>query len=198
MRTSRLESFSDGVFAVLLTIMVLDLKAPAHVTATSLSTLAPTFLSYLLSYVMVAIIWTNHHNVLSMIERADTRILWLNNHLLIWVSFTPFVTSLVGQDHQSALAAALYGAVMCGSAAAFALFRWAIARRSGGDAGLEALHSVAHRRNLCAVLIYGASVPLAFLSPLVSYAIFVALALWFFVPRIALPDRESSAADTAE
>ena len=186
MRTNRLEAFSDGVLAIVITIMVLELKAPERLTVEELLHALPVLMSYLLSFVMVAIVWVNHHHVFQLVEHVDARVLWLNNHLLLWVSLTPFVTSVVGQNSDAPLAAALYGGVMFGSASAFALLRHAIAAHSGDAAHVAPLHRKAHIRNAIGVLAYLASMPLAYWSPKLSYAIFVAVALMYFVPETGI------------
>ena len=183
MRTNRLEAFSDGVLAIVITIMVLELKAPDKLTVDELLRAVPVLMSYLLSFVMVAIVWVNHHHVFQLAERVDARVLWLNNHLLLWVSLTPFVTAVVGKNSAVPLAAVLYGGVMFGSALALALLRRAIAARSVDTARVAQLHRRAHIRNAIGVVAYLASMPLAYWSPKISYAIFVAVALMYFLPE---------------
>jgi len=183
LRTNRLEAFSDGVLAIVITIMVLDLKAPERLTVEELLRDVPILMSYLLSFVMVAIVWVNHHQVFQLTERVDARVLWLNNHLLLWVSLTPFVTSVVGRNSDVPLAAVMYGGVMFGSAFAFALLRRAIAAQGTEGAHVAQLHRRAHIRNAIGVVAYLASMPLAFWSPKLSYAIFVAVALMYFLPE---------------
>ena len=186
MRTNRLEAFSDGVLAIVITIMVLELKAPDKLTVEELLRDVPVLMSYLLSFVMVAIVWVNHHQVFQLTERVDTRVLWLNNHLLLWVSLTPFVTAVVGKNSEVPLAAALYGGVMFGSAFAFALLRRAIAAQVAGAAHVARLHRRAHVRNAIGVVAYLASIPLAYWSTRLSYAIFVAVALMYFLPETGM------------
>ena len=186
MRTNRLEAFSDGVLAIVITIMVLELKAPEKLTVEALLHDVPVLMSYLLSFVMVAIVWVNHHHVFQIVERVDARVLWLNNHLLLWVSLTPFVTAVVGKNSDVPLAAVLYGGVMFGSAFAFALLRRAIAAHSVGAAHIDRLHRRAHIRNAIGVVAYLASMPLAYVSPKLSYAIFAAVALMYFLPEAGI------------
>ncbi|HEY9024953.1 MAG TPA: TMEM175 family protein [Burkholderiaceae bacterium] len=183
MRTNRLEAFSDGVLAIVITIMVLELKAPDKLTMEELLGDMPVLMSYLLSFVMVAIVWVNHHHVFQLAEHVDARVLWLNNHLLLWVSLTPFVTAVVGKNSDVPLAAALYGGVMFGSALAFALLRRAIAALGADAAHVARLHRRAHVRNAIGIGAYLVSIPLAYLSPKLSYAIFVAVALMYFLPE---------------
>jgi uncharacterized membrane protein len=152
LRANRLEAFSDGVLAIVITIMVLELKAPDRLTVEALMHDMPVLMSYLLSFVMVAVVWVNHHHAFQLVERVDARVLWLNNHLLLWVSLTPFVTAVVGKNSGVPLAAVLYGGVMCGSVFAFALLRRAIAARSVDAAQVARLHRRAHVRNAVGVL----------------------------------------------
>jgi len=196
LRTNRLEAFSDGVLAIVITIMVLELKAPDKLTVEELLRDVPVLMSYLLSFVMVAIVWVNHHRVFQLTERVDTRVLWLNNHLLLWVSLTPFVTAVVGKNSELPLAAALYGGVMFGSAFAFALLRRAIAAQSAGAAHIVRLHRRAHVRNAIGVAAYLASMPLAYWSTRLSYAIFVAVALMYFLPEPGI--RRAGPADAGD
>src|SRR5271167_1214855 len=118
MGTNRLEAFSDGVIAVIITIMVSELKVPGDTTLGSLRSVAPQFLSYLLSFLVVAIMWVNHHHLLHSARRADARLLWSNNNLLFWMSLVPFVTAYMGNSPRDPRAVALYGLIMfmCGSA----------------------------------------------------------------------------------
>src|SRR5437879_11952190 len=112
MNTNRMEAFSDGVIAIIITIMVLELRVPHEATIAALRPVAPVFLSYLLSFIFLGIYWSNHHHMLQACEHVDGRVLWANLHLLFWLSLTPFVTARVGENHFTAWPAALYGAVM--------------------------------------------------------------------------------------
>src|SRR5271169_5675665 len=126
MGTNRLEAFSDGVIAVIITIMVLELKVPRDTTLSSLRSLAPQFLSYLLSFLVVAIMWVNHHHLLHSARRADARLLWSNNTLLFFMSLVPFVTAYMGNNCWDPRAVALYGFVLALCSISFFLLRWAI------------------------------------------------------------------------
>ena len=126
MGTNRLEAFSDGVIAVIITIMVLELKVPRDTTLTSLRSLMPQFLSYLLSFMVVAIMWVNHHHMMHSARRADARLLWSNNTLLFWMSLVPFVTAYMGNNHRDPRAVALYGIVLTLCSVSFLLLRMAI------------------------------------------------------------------------
>src|ERR1700680_5271317 len=126
MGTNRLEAFSDGVIAVIITIMVLELKMPRDTSMASLRSLAPQFLSYLLSYLVVAIMWVNHHHMLHSARRADAFLLWSNNTLLFWMSLVPFVTAFMRHHPRDPRAVALYGIVLTLCSLSFALLRSAI------------------------------------------------------------------------
>src|SRR5436853_308860 len=126
MGTNRLEAFSDGVIAIIVTIMVLELKLPPDGTPQALARIAPTVLSYMLSFVVVAIMWVNHHQLIHAARRADGRLLWSNNFLLFCMSLIPFATAYLGQHYTDALPAALYGAVMTTCGLGFTWLRAAI------------------------------------------------------------------------
>src|SRR5258705_11179000 len=119
MAKSRMEAFSDGVIAVLITILVLELKVPHEPTLTALAPVAPVFLSYVLSFVFLGIYWSNHHHLLQAVKHVDGRVLWANLHLLFWLSLIPFVTGWVGENHFSSWPVALFGAVMLLAAIAY-------------------------------------------------------------------------------
>src|SRR5512140_1644117 len=112
LRKNRIEGFSDGVVAIIITIMVLELKVPHDATPEALLRLTPVFLSYALSFVVVAILWVNHHHLVHTLEQANGRVLWLNNHLLFWLSLVPFTTAYMGENHVAPLPVALYGLVL--------------------------------------------------------------------------------------
>src|SRR6185369_5530099 len=144
---NRLEGFSDGVVAIIITIMVLELKVPRDASAQALLQLTPVFLSYALSFLVVAIIWVNHHHLLHTLEHVTGRILWLNNHLLFWLSLVPFTTGFMGENHLAPLAVALYGLVLFFSGVAFDLLRREIARQQADDPELVTLHLRSDRTN---------------------------------------------------
>src|SRR2546425_10905954 len=122
MTKSRLEAFSDGVIAIIITIMVLELRVPHDASWRALAPIAPVFLSYLLSFLFLGIYWSNHHHLLQVVEHVNGRVLWANLHLLFWLSLTPFVTAWMGQNHFAAVPAALFGVgVLCAAVAYFIL-----------------------------------------------------------------------------
>jgi uncharacterized membrane protein len=193
MGTNRLEAFSDGVIAVIITIMVLELKFPRDTTLVSLRSLLPQFLSYLLSFLVVAIMWVNHHHMLHSARRADARLLWANNNLLFWMSLVPFVTAFMGNSPRDPRAVALYGVVLSFCSVAFALLRWGILQHHRDNPEMFHYHRRNAFKNVYSLLLYIASVPLAFIDVRVSYFIFVFVALSYFVPERKLAEAESNA-----
>src|SRR5277367_6295249 len=183
MGTNRLEAFSDGVIAVIITIMVLELKVPRDTTWASMRGVLPQFLSYLLSFLVVAIMWVNHHHMLRAARRADARLLWSNNLLLFWMSLVPFVTAYMGNNHRDSRAVALYGLIMfmCGSA--FSILRAAIAAHHRENPDMILYHHRSQLKNVFSVLLYAASVPLAFYDVRLSFTIFAFVALSYFLPE---------------
>jgi uncharacterized membrane protein len=183
MGTNRLEAFSDGVIAVIITIMVLEMKVPRDTTLNSLLSIAPQFLAYLLSFLVVAIMWVNHHHLVHAARRADAHLLWSNNNLLFWMSLIPFVTAYMGNNYRDSRAVALYGVVLflCGSA--FAILRSAIARHHRDNEDMLLYHHRSQLKNLFSAALYAASVPLAFVDVRISFFIFAFVALSYFLPE---------------
>jgi len=179
---NRLEGFSDGVVAIIITIMVLELKVPRDASAQALLQLTPVFLSYALSFLVVAIIWVNHHHLLHTLTQVSGRILWLNNHLLFWLSLVPFTTGYMGENHLAPLPVALYGLVLFFCGAAFDLLRRAIAKGQADDPTLAALHRRSDRTNAISAFLYLASVPLAWVSVWLSMFIFLLVPVVYFMP----------------
>jgi uncharacterized membrane protein len=193
MGTNRLEAFSDGVIAVIITIMVLELKLPRDTDLGSLRSLVPQLLSYVLSFVTVAIMWVNHHHFLRSARRADARLLWSNNFLLFWMSLVPFVTALMGSHYHDPRSAALYGVVMCFCSLAFALVRTAITQHHRDNPEVLGYHHRMWRKNVYSLLLYAAGVALAFVDVRISYAIFAFVALSYFLPERKLAEEEDVA-----
>jgi uncharacterized membrane protein len=158
--TNRLEAFSDGVIAVIITIMVLELKPPRDTSLASLRNLAPEFLSYLLSFLVVAIMWVNHHHMLHAARRADARLLWSNNALLFWMSLVPFVTAYMGDHSRDPRAVAVYGVVLSLCSVSFAVLRSAIIEHHRDNPEMVRYHRRIQSKNLQSLLLYLASIPL--------------------------------------
>ncbi len=188
MGANRLEAFSDGVIAVIITIMVLELKPPRDTTLASLRSILPQFLSYILSFVVVAIMWVNHHHFLHAARRADARLLWSNNFLLFWMSLVPFVTAFMGNNHRDPRAVALYGVVLSFCSLSFALLRMAIAQHHRDNPDEFRYHRRMRSKNVYSLLLYMASVPLAFVDVRISFFIFVFVALSYFLPERKLAE----------
>ena len=188
MSKNRLEAFSDGVIAIIITIMVLDLKVPEHgkVDWVDLKPVIPVFSSYVLSFIYVGIYWNNHHHMLHATKSVSGGILWANLHLLFWLSLFPFTTGWMGeswleQNRLAAVPTALYGIVLLMAAIAYEILQLTIIRREGRHAMLAAAIGADWKGKLSPVL-YLAAIPLAFVSPWISNALFVSVAVIWFVP----------------
>ena len=181
MQKSRLEALSDGVIAIIITIMVLELKVPHGTELTDLTPLVPVFLSYVLSFIYVGIYWNNHHHMLHAVRSVSGPILWANLHLLFWLSLIPFVTGLIGENHISALPVALYGFVLLMSAAAFTILTVMLVRHEGQRSAIAAAIGRDFKGKV-SILIYAIAIPLAFFSPVVSIAMYVVVAGIWLIP----------------
>ncbi|HEY7726238.1 MAG TPA: TMEM175 family protein [Anaeromyxobacteraceae bacterium] len=181
MTRNRLEAFSDGVIAIVITIMVLELRPPHGTGFQDLAPLVPKLLSYLLSFVFLAIYWNNHHHLMQAVQRVDGRVLWANVHLLFWLSLTPFVTAWVGEHHAAPLPVAAYGGVLLLSAVAYFLLTRALLALHPADSALaRALGR--DWKGKASVVAYAAAIPLAFASRWTAIAIYVAVAVAWWVP----------------
>ena len=181
MSKGRLEAFSDGVFAVIITIMVLELKVPHGGDWRVLQPLVPAFLAYVLSFIFLGIYWNNHHHMLHMTERINGGILWANLHLLFWLSLVPFTTAWMGDNHVAPLPTAVYGVVLLMDAIAYTLLQELIIRAQGPHSKLKA--AVGHDlKGRVSAALYVAAIPLAFVRPYISVGIYVTVALTWLVP----------------
>jgi len=181
MPKTRLEAFSDGVIAVIITIMVLEMKVPHGADFASLEPLVPVFLAYVLSYVYVGIYWNNHHHLMHAVERINGAILWANLHLLFWLSLVPFVTGWVSENHFAPWPVALYGVVLMFSGLAFVLLTRCLVTIHGGGSVL-ARSLGGDRKGKLSVAIYAVAIPLAFVRWWLAFALYVAVAAIWFVP----------------
>ena len=179
--TGRLEAFSDGVIAVIITIMALELKPPEEPTFHSLRDRLPALLFYILSFTFVGIYWNNHHHLLRAARRISAGVMWSNLHLLFWLSLIPVLTEWVGEHHTSTAPAATYGIVGLGSAVAFTILVRAIIR-ADGSSSLVATAIGSDTKGRVSLLAYAAATVLAFVSPWITYALFVAVAVMWFIP----------------
>jgi uncharacterized membrane protein len=188
MGTERIEAFSDGVIAIIVTIMVLELRPPREPSLASLRLLTPVFLSYLLSFVVVAIMWVNHHHLLHAMREVNARVLWLNLNLLFWMSLIPFVTAWLGQNHTSPLPVAVYGLDLSLAAAAFGFLRVELARQVEAHPLLFAQHRRQQIKNGVSAFVYLMSAAVAFYSVYVAETMFAVIPLLYFVPEKHLKD----------
>jgi TMEM175 potassium channel family protein len=181
MGKARLEAFSDGVIAVIITIMVLELKVPEGTDWETLRPLVPVFLTYVLSFVFIGIYWNNHHHMLHLTDRINGAILWANLHLLFWLSLVPFTTGWMGENHFAPVPTAVYGVVLLMSGIAFNILEAAIIRHQGPHSKLRAAVGNDLKGKVSAVL-YAVAIPLAFVHQLIADAIYVTVALMWLVP----------------
>lgn len=181
MSKGRMEAFSDGVLAIIITIMVLELKVPHGSDLASLKGILPVFLSYVLSFVYVGIYWNNHHHMLYTTRHVSGGILWANLHLLFWLSLFPFATAWMGENHLAAAPTAAYGCVMLMAALAYWLLQRAIIIRQGPQSILAAAIGRDWKGKLSPAL-YAAAIPLAFVNPWLSISLYVLVALLWFIP----------------
>ena len=181
MTKGRLEAFSDGVIAIIITIMVLELKVPHEADLAALRPLLPTFLCYLLSFVFVGIYWNNHHHMIHAVREVDGAILWANLHLLFWLSLIPFVTGWMGQNSREPMPMALYGAVLLMAGIAYFILARRLVRRHGDDSPLA--RAIGNdRKGRLSITLYAAAIPLAFVSTWIALGLYVAVALMWLVP----------------
>ncbi|MBX6330938.1 MAG: DUF1211 domain-containing protein [Gemmatimonadaceae bacterium] len=181
MSPGRLEAFSDGVIAIIITIMVLELRAPHEPSLAALAPLLPVFLSYVLSFVYLGIYWNNHHHMLHMTQRVDGAILWANLHLLFWLSLVPFTTAWMGENHFAAVPTAVYGAVLFLAGIAYWILQHTIIASQGPDSLLAAVIGRDLKGKISPV-IYALAVPAAFVRPWIADVLYVAVALMWLVP----------------
>ena len=181
MSKGRLEAFSDGVIAIIITIMVLELKVPHGATWADLRELLPVMVSYVLSFINVGIYWNNHHHLLQAVKQVDGRVLWANMHLLFWLSLMPFATAWMGENDFAALPTALYGGVLLLSAIAYTILVRVLLAVHGRDSTLATAIGSDVKGNISLVL-YLLAVPLAFFLPWLAGVLYVLVAIIWFVP----------------
>ena len=181
MSKGRLEAFTDGVIAIIITILVLEFRPPHGETVEALRPLIPTALSYVLSFVFVAIYWNNHHHLMHAVRHVDGRILWANIHLLFWLSLTPFATAWMGDSHFATLPVAAYGFDLFMSAVAFTILVRVLIARHGPQSTLARAIGP-DRKGWISLALYGVAIPLAFVSRWIAIAIYVTVALTWLIP----------------
>jgi uncharacterized membrane protein len=181
MKKDRVEAFSDGVIAIVITIMVLELKVPHSVTWHDLVQLAPIFGSYVLSFIYVAIYWNNHHHLFHAVERVSGRTLWANTHWLFWLSLMPFVSGWMGENHFTALSVAVYGFVLFATALAYVLLTHTLVKHHGRESKLGQSIGNDHKGKISLVLYVGGMV-VAFYQPWISCLLYAVVAVIWFIP----------------
>ena len=192
MRTERLTAFSDGVIAILITIMVLELHVPRTADLAVLHELLPVFLTYVLSFIIIGIYWNNHHHMLSLTDRITGGILWANLHLLFWLSLMPFVTGWMGENHFAPVPTALYGVVLMLAGVAYFILEQTIIRSQGPSSRLKAAVG-SDAKGKISVVLYLAAIPLAFVHQLLSDALYVSVALMWLIPDRRIEGRFADA-----
>lgn len=181
MTKGRVEAFSDGVLAIIITIMVLEFEIPHESNLEALVPLTSKFLSYILSFVFLGIYWNNHHHLWQVVKGVNGAILWANLHLLFWLSLIPFVTGWMGENNFSTIPVALYGLVLWLSAIAYTIMVRALMAHHGKDS-LLATAIGKDTKGLWSLSLYTAAVPLAFVSPVIALALYVTVAIMWLVP----------------
>ena len=181
MNKARVEAFSDGVIAVIITIMVLEMKVPHGEDLESLKPLIPVFLSYVLSFLYAGIYWTNHHHLFQAVHQVNGRILWANLHLLFWLSLVPFTTGWMGENHYRPIPVAMYGVVLLCTGLSFVLLTRSLISHHGRDSAL-ARSIRGDAKGKASVALYAVAIPLAFVNVWIASAIYVFVALMWIVP----------------
>jgi uncharacterized membrane protein len=181
MGKTRLEAFSDGVIAIIITIMVLELKVPHGEDLAALVPLIPVFLSYVLSFLYVGIYWNNHHHMLHTVKTVSGGVLWANLHLLFWLSLFPFATGFMGENHFAPMPSALYGVVLFGAAISYTILQMAIIRAQGKDSLLHAAVG-GDWKGKASLVFYVVGIASTFMVPYVAEVFYVAVALIWLVP----------------
>jgi uncharacterized membrane protein len=181
MGKGRLEAFSDGVLAIIITIMVLELKVPHGADLAALRPLIPVFLSYVLSFIYIGIYWNNHHHLWQAVRHVNGRILWANLHLLFWLSLIPFVTGWMGENHVSAWPVALYGTVLLFCAIAYYILTLALINHHGRDSTL-AIAVGRDFKGKISLVFYAVAIPLSFVNPWIAFGIYIIVAIMWLIP----------------
>jgi uncharacterized membrane protein len=181
MNKGRLEAFSDGVLAVIITIMVLEMKSPEGTNLKALTSVIPVFLSYVLSFIYIGIYWNNHHHLLHATQRVNGATLWANLHLLFWLSLVPFTTDWMGENHFAAWPVAIYGVVLLLAAVAYFLLSKTLIKLHGRGSTL-ATSIGSDRKGKISIVIYAAAIPLAFVQGWIAGACYVGVAILWLIP----------------
>jgi uncharacterized membrane protein len=176
-----MEAFSDGVIAVIITIMVLELKVPRESNFAALDSVIPALLTYALTFIFVGIYWNNHHHMLHAVHTVNGPILWANLHLLFWLSLTPFATAWLGENYRAPRPVAFYGALLLMCGIAYSILARALVAHEGPNSALA--HALGKDlKGKFSLLIYAAAIPIAYLKPWISMALYLVVALMWFIP----------------
>lgn len=181
MSKTRIETFTDGVLAVIITVMVLEMKVPHATTFAALRSVLPVFLSYALSFVYIAIYWNNHHHLLQATERVTGVTLWANMHLLFWLALVPFATAWMDQDADAYAPVEFYGAVLLFAAIAYFLLSKNLVRHHGKESTL-AISIGQDKKGIASIVIYAVAIPLALIRPWIAYSCYVLVAIMWLIP----------------
>jgi uncharacterized membrane protein len=181
MGTNRLEAFSDGVLAIIITIMVLEMKVPHGSDLNSLKPLLPVFLSYILSFINIGLYWNNHHHMLFTVEHVNGKVLWANTHLLFWLSLVPFTTAWMGENHFTTWPVVLYGLVLMMAGVAYYILAHTLISLHGKDSTLAKAFGKDHK-GIISVVIYVIAVPLAFLNSTITLCMYAMVAAMWLIP----------------
>jgi len=182
MNSTRLEAFSDAVIAILMTIMVLELKIPHGADFQAIAPMLPIFLTYVLSFVYLAIYWNNHHHMLQATKSVNGKVLWANMHLLFWLSLVPFATGWMGENHFAPLPTAIYGVILLCAAIAYTILQTTIVHHHRGENALLADAVGNDLKGKISIALYVVAIGAAFLHQAISHALYVVVALWWLVP----------------
>ncbi len=181
MGKTRLEAFSDGVIAIIITIMVLEMKVPHGDQLNNLTPLLPVFISYILSFVNVAIYWNNHHHMLHAASKVNGKVMWANMHLLFWLSLFPFVTGWMGENHFTTYPIALYGVVLCMAGIAYYILSRALIQLHGRSSTLATAVGK-DKKGIISVVIYALAIPLSFINGYIGLALYALVAAIWLIP----------------
>jgi uncharacterized membrane protein len=181
MQKGRLEAFSDGVLAIIITIMVLELKVPHGEELTDLLPLVPVFISYVLSFIYIGIYWNNHHHLFQAVQKVNGAVLWSNLHLLFWLSLVPFATSWMGENHFGPRPVAVYGTILFMAGVSYFILVKNLVSSHGSESTLKKAVG-SDRKGKASILIYGVAIAASFLSSYLAFALYVVVAAVWFIP----------------
>jgi uncharacterized membrane protein len=182
MGKSRLEAFSDGVMAIIITIMVLELKVPEGANLQALKPLFPVFISYTLSFIFIGIYWNNHHHLMHLVKHISAGIMWANLNLLFWLSLVPFTTGWLGENHFEPFPVALYAALLAMCGVAYTILQITIERCHKGDARLKNIMQRQRGKGIGSLFLYTAAIPFAYINTIISGLLFVMVAIMWIIP----------------